>query len=284
MAKKRLNITLSNEVYKTLCRYEREFGTKSMVFEVALKRMDQELYQGRIRINNRDKIIKRKSTGIEGLDKMTEGGFPENFVIIVTGPPGTGKTTLAMQFLIEGIKNNESCIYFSFEENAEQLYKHCARFGWNIAEYIDKGNLEMFDFLMIPIDEIHNIIKKYKPSRLVFDPINVFYGFSLNKEEMRYSLMMRDLLKLIKKECITTLMVTEKNYGIWQENFDQFDFMGDGLIFMDRLVDKDNDTFVIAIKKMRGTKIDAHPKVFEIKENGIVVYPNASLFEQYSNV
>lgn len=79
-------------------------------------------------------------------------------------------------------------------------------------------------------------------------------------------------------------MVTEKNYGIWQGNFDQFDFMGDGLIFMDRLVDKDNDTFVIAIKKMRGTKIDAHPKIFEIEENGIIVHPNASLFEQYFKV
>ncbi|MFQ6055105.1 MAG: RAD55 family ATPase [Methanosarcinales archaeon] len=279
MRKKRLNTTFSEEAYKILVKYQKELGSKSRVLEAALKNMDQTRYKGKLGINKYEKIVTRKSTGIEGLDKMIEGGFPENFIVIVSGPPGTGKTTFAMQFLIYGINNNEKCIYFSSEEDAEQLYNHCLRFGWDLSEYVDQGLLELFGFTMIPIDEILNIIKLSKPTRLVFDSVNVFYNLPSDKKRIRRDAMLRNIIKLIKKERITTLMITEKTHGLEKKCFDEFDFMGDGLIFMDRLVDRDMDTFIIAIQKMRGTIIDAQPKVFEITKEGIQVYPDANLFE-----
>jgi len=58
--------------------------------------------------------------------------------------PGDGQDHVFNAILIEGIRNNERCLFFSFEETAEQLIKHTIRFGWNIGEYIDKGYLEIF--------------------------------------------------------------------------------------------------------------------------------------------
>ena len=51
------------------------------------------------------------AAGIEGLDDILRGGFPQNCLFLVSGPPGAGKTTLAMQFLLEGIRRGERCLY-----------------------------------------------------------------------------------------------------------------------------------------------------------------------------
>ncbi|MFQ6063080.1 MAG: RAD55 family ATPase, partial [Methanosarcinales archaeon] len=155
------------------------------------------------------------------------------------------------------------------------LANHCMRFGWNLAKYIDNGMLEIFGFTMISIDDVLDIIDGYKPSRVVFDSINLLDIFSTANVNVRQNIMMRNLLKLVKKERIITLITTEKTYGIEQRRFDQFDFIGDGLIFMDRLIDNGFDRFVMSIRKMRGTIIDAQPKVFEITKRGIELYSDA---------
>ena len=272
MKKKRLNTTLWEESYQILQKYEKDFGGKNLVIERALKVMDQTIHKSKIETSD-IKVVKRKSSGIEGLDEMIEGGIPENFIVIVTGPPGTGKTTLSMQFLIEGIKNYEKCLFFSYEESAAQIINHCRRFGWNLAKYIKDRRLELFGFSNISIEEALNILEIYNPSRLVFDSIKVL--LQKNEIETRQDSMMRALLKLIKKESITTIITTEKNYGIFALKFDQFDFMGDSIIFMDKIIHDGIDRFILKVQKMRGTRIDSKIKLFEITENGIKIYCNA---------
>lgn len=120
MKKKRLNTTLWEESYQILQKYEKDFGGKNLVIERALKVMDQTIHKSKIETSD-IKVVKRKSSGIEGLDEMIEGGIPENFIVIVTGPPGTGKTTLSMQFLIEGIKNYEKCLFFLMKNLQHKL-------------------------------------------------------------------------------------------------------------------------------------------------------------------
>src|SRR5689334_1666136 len=63
----------------------------------------------------------RVRTGIEGLDDVLNGGLPKDRLFLLTGDPGTGKTTLAMQFLIEGVRNGERSLYVTLSETAEEL-------------------------------------------------------------------------------------------------------------------------------------------------------------------
>ncbi len=72
-------------------------------------------------------------TGIEGLDEVLVGGFQRSRVYLVEGEPGTGKTTLALQFLIEGARNEEKCLYITLAETEDELRAEAASHGWDLA-------------------------------------------------------------------------------------------------------------------------------------------------------
>lgn len=76
---------------------------------------------------------------MDGLDEMLEGGIPQGHVVLVTGLPGTGKTCLALQFLLDGARRNEKGVYLSLEEDVPQLVDSARQFGWPIDHAITSG-------------------------------------------------------------------------------------------------------------------------------------------------
>ncbi len=260
-----IHTTLSTEAMRILERYEKEFGTKNVVLERALMGMDKLRFKEKIDTQSISRIIKRVNTGIPGFDGLVEGGIPEGFVVVVTGTPGTGKTLFSLQFLLEGIRNNERCIFFSFEETAEQLIKQTIRFGWDIGEYVDKGYLELFGFSRFSTEEILEIIDIFKPKRIVFDSLNIFSDIN----DFRMSIEWRNIMKELKEKKITCLAVTEKRSA---KDFDEFDFMGDGVIFFDKKHRNELDpypTYNIHILKMRLTRVNEMPHAFFFTDHGI---------------
>ncbi len=83
------------------------------------------------------------STGVAGLDEMLEGGFPNGHVVLVTGLPGTGKTCLALQFLLAGTTKGEKGIFLSLEEDVPQLLESARQFGWPVDTAVEKGLLKI---------------------------------------------------------------------------------------------------------------------------------------------
>src|SRR5919202_5983631 len=67
------------------------------------------------------KQTKRISTGIAGFDGILDGGYASNRVHLIEGQPGTGKTTLALQFLLDGAANGERCLYITLSESQREL-------------------------------------------------------------------------------------------------------------------------------------------------------------------
>lgn len=266
-----IHTTLSSEAIKVLERYEKELGAKNVVLEKALLAMDGMRYKAKLDTGGMSVPIKRISTGIPGLDESIEGGIPKGFSVIVTGPPGTGKSTFCMQYLMDGVKKDEKCIFFSFEERVEQLVQHFMRFGWDIGKYIDDGYLEIFGMSMLTSEEMIEIIDSYRPERVVFDSINVF----AEPADFRTSGSWRSLLRLLKVKKISSLFITEKHHGIEIKQFDDYDFLGDGVIFLDSIQTNEIDTTptpVMAVQKMRATRIDRTPQPFRFTETGISKY------------
>lgn len=263
-----IHTTLSKEAMRVLERYEQELGAKNIVLERALLGMDKLRYKEKMDYQEIGKVINRVRTGIPGFDDLIEGGIPAGFFVVVTGPPGTGKTTFSLQFLLEGVKNKEKCIYFSFEEKVEQLINQSVSYGWDIGNYIEKGYLEIFGFTMLSSEEIIEIIDIFKPKRIVLDSINIF----ASDENFRRSSKMRNILKELKDKKITSIAITEKKHGLEVKEFDEFDFMADGVLFFDKSRVHELDqhkTYFIEIQKMRITKINEMPHQFIFSENGI---------------
>lgn len=271
--RKRLNTTLNENAWRILSKYEEQYGNKNNIIELALKGFDKTHYLTRLGIKDFSMTIKRISCGDPGLDSLLEGGIPKGFLVVLTGPPGTGKTTLSLQFLVEGCSSGEKGIYFSFEENADQIAKHGIRFGWNLRKYCEEGLLELFAFAKMSFEEIVAVIEDYKPARLVFDSMNMV----ADPGEFRKGMAWRQFLKVLKSTETVCFMVTEKNQHYGNFQFDDFDFMADGIVFLDR-IQSESEKFLLCVEKMRMTKARNQPIPFKFERGGIVSYPDEQVF------
>ena len=83
---------------------------------------------------NSEILANKAKTGIWGLDDILSGGFSRGHVFLVEGAPGTGKTTIALQFLIEGAKAGEKCLYITLSETERELREGAASHGWTLGE------------------------------------------------------------------------------------------------------------------------------------------------------
>src|SRR6186713_1857012 len=78
-------------------------------------------------------VTDKAASGIPGLDHILVGGFPRNRIYLVQGDPGVGKTTLGLQFLLEGIRNGEKSLYITLSESANELHAVAKSHEWDIS-------------------------------------------------------------------------------------------------------------------------------------------------------
>jgi circadian clock protein KaiC len=88
-------------------------------------------------------VREKRPTGVAGLDEMLGGGFPAGHVVLVTGLPGTGKTCLGLQFLMEGVARGEKGVFLSLEEEIAPLLETARQFRWPIDAAVSGGRLKI---------------------------------------------------------------------------------------------------------------------------------------------
>ena len=179
----------------------------------------------------------RTKTGIQGLDKALMGGIPEGNIVLVSGGAGTGKSTLCLQFLVNGASLfGEKGLYVSTEQTQAELYKHSEKFGWNL-EDLEKKNLVKVVYFDITegddfLEKIDTLVKNFKPKRIVIDSMTTLTDALLIAgigKEQDYSLVkiaesvspipktekiiaksiLYRLVKALKKHSVTTLLTSE---------------------------------------------------------------------------
>jgi circadian clock protein KaiC len=129
----------------------------------------------------------KATTGISGLDDILRGGFPVGRVMLIEGDPGVGKTTLALQFLIEGAKRGEASIYVTLSETREELEQVAASHGWSLegievfelaapAAFQEEEQNTFFHPSEVELAEMTKAVTdlslKVQPRRLVFDSLS----------------------------------------------------------------------------------------------------------------
>ena len=119
-------------------------------------------------------------SGVEGLDAMLHGGLPAGRAVLLAGQSGSGKTTMATQFLDAGCRHGERGVLFSFEESAERLRELATSFGWDLDAHERAGLLRIVHVrqpdirVMSDLDRIEELLREFRPHRVVVDSMSVF--------------------------------------------------------------------------------------------------------------
>jgi KaiC/GvpD/RAD55 family RecA-like ATPase len=219
----------------------------------------------------------RARLGVTGLDEMLRGGLMRESVCLVSGSPGTGKSTLATQFIIEGIANGENGAYISLEEEKHGFFRNMRPFGWDLAALEGEGRL-YFEFFRTE-ELVRNItdgyqtidheLRKIRAKRLVIDSVTA-YLLASNTELARRNETKR-LFDDLRKWRVTSILTgegraSEAAYGV--------DYLVDSII---RLQNRPCDQRpglrqrLVEVEKMRGSQHSQELKPMEIGAEGIKV-------------
>ena len=227
--------------------------------------------------------IPRIRTGIEGLDELIEGGFPENSVILLTGTCGTGKSMFAMNFLVYGAMHDEPGVYVSLEESLDETIREMKAFGWPVEDLVKNDKLlivqpEMYNFDAL-MTTIEDAVDKIHARRLVIDSASIIGMYFENEFKVRKSLL--ELSRMLKKLGCTTIAISEiKEGSMALSPYGVEEYVVDGVVVLHYI--KRGNMFIraVSIRKMRSTHHSSKIHPIEIREvGGVIVYPGDEVFE-----
>src|SRR5213076_142357 len=89
------------------------------------------------RMNSAQTVASKAKSGVTGLDDILSGGFSRGHLFLVEGAPGTGKTTVALQFLLAGVEAGEKCLYIALSETERELRDGAASHGWSLGDGLE---------------------------------------------------------------------------------------------------------------------------------------------------
>ena len=249
----------------------------------------------------------RTKTGIQGLDKALNGGIPESNLVLVSGGAGTGKSTLSLQFLINGAKLfGERGLYVSTEQDEEELRKHTSGFGWNLEDLENKNLIKTVFFDITGgdsfLEKLDTLVKNFKPKRIVIDSMTTLTdalmisgigkngGFSLvqvaesvspipRTEKVIAKSILYHLIQELKKHNVTTFLTSELYEEANSLSADGIsEFICDGVITMHYLGIAGADTRSLRIRKMRYSDHNKSYLPYELATGqGIVVHEEEAM-------
>jgi len=229
----------------------------------------------------------RVKTGISGLDEMLQGGLPENHIVLVMGSFGTGKTTLGLQFLVEGLRQAEPCIFISLEEDKDSIMKNAATFGWDLTPALEAKKLGIFK--LEPSDakttitriksDLPKFIKSFGAKRVVLDSVSLLNMMFSDENERRSNLF--NLCQLLRTTGATSVLTAEVKDDNPRSSRDGLaEYTADGVLLLQSDENKEGGEvqLTIRIMKMRRTAHSRRVKPYSITDKGIVVHAGADVF------
>jgi len=225
-------------------------------------------------------------TGVPGLDEILLGGLPEHGVYLVKGGTGTGKTTLGLQFLLEGVKHGVTCLFVSLSQSTRMLERIAASHGWSLdgvhvhaitpveilrqqrarQDVLVTDEIELVDIA----DRIRGVVESVRPQRMVFDSLSFIE--ILATAPGRFEQELASLVELLGELEVTSLFVLNEG------GTGTTDMITDGAIELDHLEeDFAGMRYRLRVEKVRGSAFRGGYHDFEIVRGGLHVYPRLTL-------
>ena len=227
----------------------------------------------------------RLGTGVDGLDNLLDGGYPKGHIVLLTGNTGTGKSTFGMQFLLQGLENDEPCVFVNLEEPTPQIKKTAQSHGWEFESHERKGNLKFITpdlidmypdrLLYLILDNIDDMGAK----RVFIDSISSIPSADVDEDELRELLL--QLNAALKKRGITCVM-THLTSGIFTANPNsllgntsasdlRLSSLTDVIILLRYVEEEDNVSKALNVLKMRGCNHSKEIREFTVSDKGIEI-------------
>lgn len=231
--------------------------------------------------------LNRVRTGVPGLDEMIQGGFPDGHMIVAMGSFGTGKTTLGLQFLMEGLSHGENCIFISLEEDKDSVVKNAASFGWDLATPVADKKLGLFK--LEPSDakttvtrirsDLPKFVKSFGARRVVIDSVSLLNMMFPDESDRRSNLF--NLCQLLRSTGATSILTAEvKDENPRSSRDGLAEYTADGVLLMQSDENKESGEVQLTIRvlKMRRTAHSRRVKPYSITDKGLVVHAGAEIF------
>lgn len=235
-------------------------------------------------MKNRGRERGRSATGISGLDDILGGGLPSNRLYLLEGKPGTGKTTLALEYLLTGTQAGERVLYITLSETRDELQEVADSHGWSL-EGIDvvelsaigeqlgasaqntlfhSSEVELTQTTKMLLDEVERV----QPSRVVFDSISELR--LLSQSPLRYRRQILALKQYFAGRKCTTLLLDDGS----AEEDPQLKSLAHGIVMLEQLAPEyGSERRRLMVLKIRGSKYRGGYHDFSIEAGGISVFP-----------
>ena len=223
--------------------------------------------------------IERVKTGVKGLDEMLGGGFLRDTANLIEGAPGTGKTTLGMQFIYNGIvQADEPGLIITFEEFPQQYYRDAAAFGWDFKEFEKKGLLKIImtspEVSRMDIESVGGMIETYIAQmgarRVVVDSMTHFTRLTQDPIELRG--IEFNFINALKREGLTSILTRESPVLLGESpQDDNLGFVVDSYLMLRYVEIESAIRKALLVLKMRGSDHAKDIRQFDVTERGIEV-------------
>jgi circadian clock protein KaiC len=241
------------------------------------------------------KLIPKSPTGIQGLDEITGGGIPKGRPTLVCGGAGSGKTLLAMEFLVRGATEyKEPGAFISFEETESDLTANVASLGFDLDDllqrkkiwlehiHVDRSDLRQsgeYDLEGLFV-RIHLAIESIRAKRVVLDTVESLFSAMPDPHILRAKL--RRLFHWLKRKGVTTIVTAERGDGtLTRQGLEEY--VSDCVILLDHRVSDQSSIRRLRIVKYRGSTHGTNEYPFLIDEDGFSVLPITSLGLNYAS-
>ncbi len=240
----------------------------------------------------------RCPSGVEGFDDILAGGLPRDCVYLIQGDPGSGKTTLALQFLLEGLRRGESVFYVTLSETREELQRVAQSHGWSL-EGIRILELSAIEQLLKPeaqttvfrpsemeLNKVSNLLieeaAKSPPHRVVFDSLSEFR--LLAETPLRYRRQLLSLKQHFAKWKSTVLLLDDKMNRNGIDLDPHVLSLSHGVIEMEQLSpDYGVSRRRLRVLKLRGVKFREGYHDYTIETGGLRIFPRLIAAEHHGD-
>ncbi|HEY3638994.1 MAG TPA: ATPase domain-containing protein [Rhizomicrobium sp.] len=243
-----------------------------------------------------DETAKKVSTGNAGLDIVLRGGFPANRLYLVEGAPGSGKTTLGLEFLLDGVRAGESALYITLSETREELAAVASSHGWDIEGFSvfelsavddvigdgrEQSILHPWEMeLGETIKLIQQEVERVQPRRVVFDSLSEMR--LLAQDPLRYRRQVLALKQFFAGRNSTVILVDDMT-GVTHGQDSHLHSLCHGVITLERLtLDFGAARRRLQVQKLRGVDFVAGYHDFTIRKGGLEIYPRLIASEHHA--